>query len=789
MKKKILTFVFLLIIAGIVMIAGHEIERHMHKAEQNTETTEVPVDYSLYYTYADVEKVVGYLADTKAESEALSRLIDPLKKSEVIDVAFVKSVAQVIQVKTSIYEEALNGKKDSDYVTKAEFEDFYERIVASATVKGLLRKDVLVLAISEENKTSFSDGQDTYNAEFEIDETYEGNVLDVYMKNGMIFKINSLGNSEITLQNVWVKEISDGMCTFLYGNLEKTYPVRREAELPDSGIAVATSLDADRQTVDPYETDGYVANLVFNYAGICKIERPQKILRGRVISTADTQIQVEKIGGLTLADHYKMYNVYEDAIDEESLSLLTGYSYVDMYLQDGKVGAVVINQKLKTEDIRVIISNDDYTSYEMEMVQLTATTAFTVTNPDDTETKYQAGDVVTIEASGYEEDEVLKVEPDTHSGRIKLLSVTRECGNPEYDGLIELDVQDGYIYVINELSLERYLANVVANAMPSDYPDAAMQAMAICTRGIAYAKLKDESYAEYHAHLDDSSLCQVYNNVAETDESIRAVKDTYGLVPTYHGTLIVPMTFNTSFGTTCTNAEIWGGDSYSYLESNVENLDKSRIDLSDEKDFVTFLTDSEAYNIIDKDSPYYRWDISFTQEEMTEAVEMALTDRKSVMEDSIQVEDENGAFISAELPKLGTITSIEVAERSASGVVTRLLIRGSEHAVSISGQSNIRAILNPVHQEIVRQDGSTIIGWTSLPSPYYYVEQTERGFVVHGGGFGHGAGMSIYGAGVLGRQGKNYKYILRHYFSYIDFASIYTMDDQDSGETTQTEQE
>lgn len=56
--------------------------------------------------------------------------------------------------------------------------------------------------------------------------------------------------------------------------------------------------------------------------------------------------------------------------------------------------------------------------------------------------------------------------------------------------MMELDVQDGYIYVINELSLERYLANVVANAMPSDYPDAAMQAMAICARGTAYAKLR-----------------------------------------------------------------------------------------------------------------------------------------------------------------------------------------------------------------------------------------------------------------------------------------------------------
>lgn len=776
MKKKILTFVLLLVVTGILMIAGHEIARHMHKAEQNTEITEAAVDYSVYYTYGDVEKVVSYLADTKTESEALSHLIDPLKKSEVIDAAFVKSVAQVIQVKTSIYEEALNGKKDSDYVTKAEFEDFYERIVASAIVKGLLRKDILVLAISEEDKTSFSDGQDTYNAEFEIDETYEGNVLDVYMKNGMIFKINSLGNSEITLQNVWVKEISDGMCTFLYGNLEKTYPVRMEG-VSDEAVTVATSLDADRQTKADYETAGYVANLVFNYAGICKIERPQKVLRGRVISTGDTDIQVENVGGLTLAEHYKMYNVYEDAVDEESLSLLTGYSYVDMYMQDGKVGAVVINQELKSEDIRVIISNDDYTSYEMEMVQLTVTSAFTVTNPDETETKYQAGDMVTIQASEYEKDEVLKVTPDTHSGRIKLLSVTRECGNPEYDGTMELDVQDGYIYVINELSLERYLANVVANAMPSDYPDAAMQAMAICARGTAYAKLKDESYAEYHAHLDDSSLCQVYNNVAETDASIRAVKDTYGLVPTYHGTLIVPMTFNTSFGTTCTNAEIWGGDAYSYLESNVENLDKTKIDLSDETDFEAFLTDSGAYTIIDKDSPYYRWNITFTQEEMTEAIETVLENRKSLMADAILVEDETGEFVSADVPELGTVTEIEVTERTVSGVVSKLVIHGSEHTISISGQSNIRAILNPVNQEIVRQDDSTVTGWTSLPSPYYYVEKTDAGFVVHGGGFGHGAGMSIYGAGVLGRQGKSYKYILRHYFSYVDFTSIYTMDD------------
>lgn len=779
MKRKILTFMLLLVVAGLLMAAGHEIATHIRKNNATSETTEQTIDNNQYYTYSDVEKIVSYLADTAAESEALSRLIDPLKKSETIDAGFLRSVAQTIQVKTSVYEDTLKGKNDSDYVTKDEFEAFYEKIVASATVKGLLRKDVLVFSISEDDKTTFSDGQDTYKSEIEIQDSYAGSILDVYMKNGKIFKINGRGESQIMLPDVWVESVADGKCTFLYGKQEKTYAVHQNVMIADSAVTVATSLDADRQTEADYETTGYVANLVFDYAGICKIERPEKVLRGRVISTGDTDIYVENIGGLTLAEHYKMYNVYEDVVDEESLSLLLGYSYVDMYLQDGKIGAVVINQELKSEDIRVIISNDDYSSYEMETVQFTATSAFTVTYPDETEKTFEEGEKVTITPSDYQPDDILTVTPNTHSGRIRLLSVTRECGNPEYDGTMELDVHDGYIYVINELSLERYLANVVANSMPSDYPDAAMQAMAICARGIAYAKLKDESYAEYHAHLDDSSLCQVYNNVTENDASIRAVKDTYGLVPTYRGTLIVPMTFNTSFGTTCTNAEIWGGDAYSYLESNVENLDKDKIDLSDEADFEAFLTDSDAYNIIDKDSPYYRWDIVFTQEEMTEAIETVLENRKSLMADAILVEDEAGVFESAEVPEIGTVKEIEVTERTASGVVSKLVIRGSEHTISISGQSNIRAILNPVNQEIVRQDGSSITGWTSLPSPYYYVEKTAEGFIVHGGGFGHGAGMSLYGAGVLGRQGKSYKYILRHYFSYIDFASIYTMEDEE----------
>ena len=89
MKKKVITFFLLLLIVGVLFLIGHEVGRRVHHTEQKEETaTDAQIDYSLYYTYGEVEHMVNYLSDTPAESETLSRLIDPLKKSRPIDVRF-----------------------------------------------------------------------------------------------------------------------------------------------------------------------------------------------------------------------------------------------------------------------------------------------------------------------------------------------------------------------------------------------------------------------------------------------------------------------------------------------------------------------------------------------------------------------------------------------------------------------------------------------------------------------------------------------------------------------------
>lgn len=45
-----------------------------------------------------------------------------------------------------------------------------------------------------------------------------------------------------------------------------------------------------------------------------------------------------------------------------------------------------------------------------------------------------------------------------------------------------------------------------------------------------------------------------------------------------------------------------------------------------------------------------------------------------------------------------------------------------------------------------------------------------------GGGFGHGIGMSQYGADTMGKEGKKWKEILGFYFKDVTFTNVFDLD-------------
>lgn len=782
MKKKVLLVIATLLVLSVFSIAIKEIGNFFKKEDKvatNTDATSTDtdaVDYSMYYSYGEVETIVSYLADTEEKEKSLGRLIDPLTKSDPIDVKYVQDVVRIIEAPVEVYLDELYGKSEDELLTREQFDIIYHNIVDADVVQGLLREDFLVYEIKDETDadgktyTSISDGEQSYILGVQLPEEYHDKIIDMYVKDGQVFKINGYSQLSVTFPNVWLTSIEDGYCNFIYNGYEKTYPLSSKSTQTDSTLKVK---------------EGSVIKLTFDNTGVTTLEEYADTLRGRVLDVGDQIFEIENVGTVSFADNFKLYDASGDVFWEESIPVIKGHSEVLLIQDSGKIIAGVIEDSFISENIRVIISNNTYTSYNMPSVTISCDSSYKIIYSDDSEAVRTAGKVVTINYDNYEEGDVITIEPTDEDGKLQLLSVERQYGNPIYSGIIEIRIKEDGLHIINELPLEEYLYSVVSSEMPSTNPEEALKAMAICARGYAYTKMNDQSFDEYEAHLDDSTLCQVYNNVEATKSSIKAVKDTYGIVPAYDGAVIVPMYFSTSGGTTCTNEEIWGGTPYPYLQSNVETVDKETIDLSEEEAFVQFIADSQGYDIIDKDMPYYRWNITFTQEEISEAVNSMLEERLTMSSDNIKIKDEDGDFVTTDITDIGTIKSIKVVERTKSGVVSILEIEGTLGTIQVSGQTNIRNIITPVNQQIIRQDGTAVTGWTSLPSPYYYIEQSDGKFVIYGGGFGHGAGMSQNGAKVLAEMGYNYMYILRHYYSYIDFSSIYVIEGKKDEENEQ----
>ena len=113
-------------------------------------------------------------------------------------------------------------------------------------------------------------------------------------------------------------------------------------------------------------------------------------------------------------------------------------------------------------------------------------------------------------------------------------------------------------------------------------------------------------------------------------------------------------------------------------------------------------------------------------------------------------------------------------------MVKELLIIGSQNTIWVKGQTNVRYILNPVKQIIIKNDGSEVEGYSLMPSPFYYVEKTDDGYSVHGGGFGNGVGLSLSGAEILSKLGYNYDEIIKHYYDNVQLRNMFGLYDKDA---------
>ena len=108
---------------------------------------------------------------------------------------------------------------------------------------------------------------------------------------------------------------------------------------------------------------------------------------------------------------------------------------------------------------------------------------------------------------------------------------------------------------------------------------------------------------------------------------------------------------------------------------------------------------------------------------------------------------------------------MEVTRRGDGDVAAELTAVGTGGSITVETENKIRTALGGSGYSIVRNDGQTVDSQRLLPSAFISIEKKANSYVIRGGGYGHGIGMSQNGANEMAKNGKNYMEILKLFLS------------------------
>ena len=155
-----------------------------------------------------------------------------------------------------------------------------------------------------------------------------------------------------------------------------------------------------------------------------------------------------------------------------------------------------------------------------------------------------------------------KVAKCGHSATAKGGRGIRVEGKGTYRGKLIAKAAGGLL-VVNKVGLDDYARGVIANEMPSSWPQNALRAQAVATRSVALASHAGKGFDVY-----DDTRSQVYGGKGtETKSTDRAVRKTSDKVLRYHGQTVKAFFFSTSGGRTESVQYVFGGPPVPYLKS------------------------------------------------------------------------------------------------------------------------------------------------------------------------------------------------------------------------------
>ncbi len=377
------------------------------------------------------------------------------------------------------------------------------------------------------------------------------------------------------------------------------------------------------------------------------------------------------------------------------------------------------------------------------------------------------------------------------NGSIYHVDIEAWNGNHGYRGTIEtIETDSGYI-VINELPLEEYLYSVVPSEMPAGYPMEALKAQAICARTYAYLHVYSPAYPQWNAHVDDTTAFQVYHSVEEQESTTQAVDETRGMILVAPDKMRLAETYY--YSTSCgygSDAKVWRSkysDNYPYIKSKriaagkreneavetmsgagsiSQNLYNSGESMQEELLFHEYIN---AVHEADYEAGegWYRW--TYAVNNINKSHMLKNLKKRYEANPELVLTLVGDQYISRPIEELETLVDLKIDKRGNGGVADELIIITEKNVYKVITELNIRYVLNDGNGKVKKQDGTAVSMTTLLPSAFIvlenqYADGEITGYVILGGGFGHGAGMSQNAAKAMATEGMTAEEILAFFF-------------------------
>ena len=639
-------------------------------------------------------------------------------------------------------------KSKSKTVSRKEWNKVYEQILDLLDVnQTVTTENVIFLTQAKKKQILTQEGYYQLPKAMNYFEPYD--TYQVYLKDNEIIGVKERTSKEITWKNVFVHSTEKGKAQVLYEKQQ-----------------MSVEIDGLEESI----TDT-ICDIVWKQGKAVAIYKKEDMIQGKVLSFNENQIEISGYGTLEYEGKLKIYKTYGTVEQLDESKLVIGNLQADFVVAEKKVCGIILKQPAEIENVRVLLLNDSSPYRENPVFVSDADCTVSI---GESQVAVPAGQVIIPSAMiASDSSEFVKIVP-SENGKLYFANDAGEKTSLGYRGSMEIRKYSEGFGVVNEVSLEKYLYGVVPSEMPASYEVEALRAQAVCARSYACIQLMKGNYAAFAANIDDSTNYQVYNQKEEDEKTNLAVDDTVGEVIKYNGEIAEAYYFSTSCGHT-DNMSAWNlpeEEKDGYLKAVTLLNDESEPDFSSEEAFSTFIQNKDivAY---DSESQYFRWRAELNPVENITGVNQAISERAQTNPTNIQVYKADGSQATVnDISGFGNIIGMSVLERSSGGCVKRLQISYEQGNVQIMNEYNIRYILGTSLKKLTNKDGKEVT-MTLLPSAYITIIPVENGYVVYGGGYGHGIGMSQNGANGMAKAGMSYMDILMKFYQGITIENIY----------------